>query len=483
MQINKLLTIVLFILPCTLFPDSYHNINGFYGERAAGLGGAYTAISDDPSGAFYNPAGIGFAYDNSISISASNYRIIEKDYLNVDSPGEAYGQISRNFLPNFIGVITSYDEMKVGFSIVNTINENFTRNDQITIPVYSPTINNYKIYNVETYNQVLFGPSIGYALSEKFSVGGTLYFFEDNNQLTITQLQQFNDSSYVMVADVDNRRTVGVIPILGIQYMPTEKLSLGLSLRQTIVTGRNRLLSQVYADSLVASRTNNIRFSEGTDSFYGSVDENNNIIKRPNPTGEVPQVAEIRAGFAYFANKRFMTSFDIIHTSGYRKSKQQIESMIGGAAGAKVIWYDPEILELTQRATTNFALGIEYYLLDNLSLLLGSYTNDSNAPKIDWADTAIKDYARSIIGSEVSATANGLTLAYAIPAFQFNPRSEYVNNIGYSVGLSWASAKASISLTIGRETGYGTSKIDVNSLAQPLQYSGTSFYIVATSRN
>ena len=28
------------------------------GARALGLGGAYTAISDDPSGVFYNPAGL-----------------------------------------------------------------------------------------------------------------------------------------------------------------------------------------------------------------------------------------------------------------------------------------------------------------------------------------------------------------------------------------------------------------------------------------
>lgn len=26
------------------------------GDRASGIGGAYTAVSDDPSGSFYNPA-------------------------------------------------------------------------------------------------------------------------------------------------------------------------------------------------------------------------------------------------------------------------------------------------------------------------------------------------------------------------------------------------------------------------------------------
>ena len=35
--------------------DHYNNI--IIGDRPAGMGGAYTAISDDPSGLYYNPAG------------------------------------------------------------------------------------------------------------------------------------------------------------------------------------------------------------------------------------------------------------------------------------------------------------------------------------------------------------------------------------------------------------------------------------------
>ena len=53
----------------------FNYINDFMGDRATGLGGAYTAISDDPSGAYYNPAGLAFAYDNQISLSVNSLKV------------------------------------------------------------------------------------------------------------------------------------------------------------------------------------------------------------------------------------------------------------------------------------------------------------------------------------------------------------------------------------------------------------------------
>ncbi|HNF26159.1 MAG TPA: transporter, Ompp1/FadL/TodX family protein, partial [Leptospiraceae bacterium] len=62
-QVRKIAVLLGLLHSFPAFSDAYHNINGFFGERAAGLGGAYTAVSDDPSGAFYNPAGLNLAYD------------------------------------------------------------------------------------------------------------------------------------------------------------------------------------------------------------------------------------------------------------------------------------------------------------------------------------------------------------------------------------------------------------------------------------
>ena len=52
--------LILFVAPA-VFADDLHYVNMLVGNRAAGLGGAYTAISDDPTGCYYNPAGIAFS--------------------------------------------------------------------------------------------------------------------------------------------------------------------------------------------------------------------------------------------------------------------------------------------------------------------------------------------------------------------------------------------------------------------------------------
>src|SRR3990172_2529925 len=54
--------------------DEYHYNNILIGDRAAGMAGAYTAISDDPSGLYYNPAGIVFAPRRSFSASVNAYQ-------------------------------------------------------------------------------------------------------------------------------------------------------------------------------------------------------------------------------------------------------------------------------------------------------------------------------------------------------------------------------------------------------------------------
>ena len=89
-----------------MYGDAFHNINGFFlGEKAAGLGGAYTAISDDPSGAYYNPAGLTFAYDNSISFQRAISQEQIKLMKNVIGPGQGYSRNSQNYIPNFFGIV------------------------------------------------------------------------------------------------------------------------------------------------------------------------------------------------------------------------------------------------------------------------------------------------------------------------------------------------------------------------------------------
>lgn|GEM_PF-5186521 len=55
--------------------DESHYQNYIVGERALGLGGAFTAIADDASGSYYNPAGLAQLSQSSISLAAALYGV------------------------------------------------------------------------------------------------------------------------------------------------------------------------------------------------------------------------------------------------------------------------------------------------------------------------------------------------------------------------------------------------------------------------
>ena len=67
-----IIIMIFFCIITFMFSDEDHYINIFIGDRAAGLGGAYTAIADGPEGAYYNPAGLAFSSAKSPSVTGCN---------------------------------------------------------------------------------------------------------------------------------------------------------------------------------------------------------------------------------------------------------------------------------------------------------------------------------------------------------------------------------------------------------------------------
>jgi hypothetical protein len=481
--LNKLLFLLtVFILPELLFAsEPYNNINGFYGERAAGLSGAFTAISDDPSGAFYNPAGLAFAYQDGFSISASNFKKADRKYINIDTPGQVYTQSHQGFDPNFVGILKSFDSWKFGFSIVNTYNLAYDRTDQVNYPLISPTINQTRNSLKENSSQLLVGPSASFLLSDRLAIGATLYYLHDIRKTSRTQFQQFLDNSYVSRSFIDNKQVSGLLPIFGIQYQAMDKVSLGASVRRIIVTGGNRLYNEVYIDSLRASGPNSVDFIEGTQSNFSSV-EGGVLSSKPKLVASIPETTEFRVGTAIFPTSKLLASFDIIYTSGYKQFREQNELKLSGGRFNYIV-NDREIRELTRMKTINFAFGTEYYLADTFAISGGFFTNNSNAKPISWLESAVDLAIQNMNSNQVVTSSGNGSIVYQIPRSGTNPRNEYSNNRGFSFGMSWVTAKSSVSLTYIREIGRGQSRIDANSLSQKFEYNAQTLYVMVSSRN
>lgn len=466
----------LFLSVTSLMADSYHNINGLVGERAAGLAGAYTAISDDPSGTFYNPAGIAFAYDNFVSISANTYKETEKRYQNVFGPGQDYVRQSRGFNPNFIGTVKSFtNKLKLGFSIISPVNEKYDQADRFYYPTTKSSLSSFKIDYTENNDLFQIGGTLGYVLTDKLAIGGSLFYFNDSTKIISNQIVEGQDGAFSHISTEDRRTTLGLIPSIGLQYMPNDKLSLGMALKRTIPMAENRAVTGFTSKSTTTSYSSTTSFFN---SHNGSATfSNGSIFYGPSESGKVPEVNELRTGFAFFANKFALASFDMIYTEGFsRKLARNVVELRSGSLTVQ----DPTDPYMERQPTLNYAFGFEYYIFDSLSMRLGTYTNFSNNEEIDWTSAAVDLYLRETARNSIALGSN---ITYLPGNIQAKVRFEDVDTQGYTIGFGWETARSSISLTYIYEYGRGMAQIDGSQLPQSLIYRNSSIYLVASSHN
>jgi hypothetical protein len=457
----------------SVFPDSYHNITTLVGEKAAGIGGAYTAISDDPSGMFYNPAGIAFAPDNFVSISANTYGETKKQYQNVFGKGADYVRTSRGFNPNFIGTIKEIGGIRTGFSVLSPVSERFDQSDQFPYPQTRANLARFKVDYTEDNQTYLFGLSAAKAINDQLSIGITLFGFNETTRIISSQLVEGKTGTFSNTNVQDRRKTVGLTPVLGLQYMVLPKVSLGLSMRRSIVTGGSRSVSGFSSNSNSGSITKTTTFHNSQQRSAQISD--GLIFIGPPSSSKIPEVNEFRTGIAYFASPALLLSLDTIFTERYKKNLNRNSYELSTGT---VIFRDSQDPEMDRQATLNFATGLEFFPVPTLSLRLGLYTNKANSKKIDWGRSAVDVYLRETGNSNIAVGSNSI---YSPEALQAKVRFEHVNVQGYTMGFGWETAKSSISLTYLYEYGRGGSQIDTSQLPQTMIYRNQSIYLVASS--
>ena len=336
--------LIFFVAP-GVFADDFHYVNMLVGDRAAGLGGAYTAISDDPAGCFYNPAGIAFTPYISLSASANVFSTSVKTYKRAlrDVNGNAldWEQESSSLLPNFFGMVRKFGSGKLGLSYA--VSDSIQRRQKQTF------YNIRSIYpdnNIETYTinindndkTYLFGPSYAYEFSDSFSIGVTLYIYYRDLEIIRTQLLQFEQGQHYLVNYYERKADWGYKPILGAIWEPLDKLAIGLSFSKIYVTSSDNQQQLIFRNTLSPdfSDTNTISFQSSMDSEED---------KFPLATS---------LGLAYFASSRLLFSGDIHY---YEKVSDK-------------------------EAIYNYSLGTEYYFTDTLAARAGFFTDKANTPSL-----------------------------------------------------------------------------------------------------
>jgi len=376
---------LIFFLPSGVFADDLHYVNMLVGNRAAGLGGAYTALSDDPAGCFYNPAGIAFSPYASLSASVNAFSTSTKTYKDAmrDTSENTldWEQKSSSLLPNFFGLVRKFGPGKLGLSYA--VPDSIRRQQKQTFhniksifavnPIETYTININD--NDETY---LFGPSYSYKIHDSFSIGATFYIYYRDMEIIRTQLLRFEQGEHTLVNLYETKRAWGYKPILGVIWEPFDKLAIGLSASKIYVASSDHDQQLIFRDT-----SGTYDFPDDTNAIGFTTISDTEKDKFPLATS---------LGLAYFASSRLLLSADIT--------------------------YYEEVSD--KEAIYNYSLGTEYYFTDSFAVRAGFFSDKANTPSLS-SGKANQDEHIDIYGAILSFTT-------------FHKRSSITLGMSYGLG-------------------------------------------------
>jgi hypothetical protein len=150
------------------------------GERAIGLGGAYTGIADDPSAAYYNPAGITSGGRFQLLGSLSSLVFVKSKVnggFQLEDEAKTFKSDSTTTLPRFVGTVVKFGRVKYGDHQFSVAYSSFEpqRNSESFSDVGVTEQGSVGIRIGNGFRSRWYGASFAGRLSEKMSLGTTAY--------------------------------------------------------------------------------------------------------------------------------------------------------------------------------------------------------------------------------------------------------------------------------------------------------------------
>jgi hypothetical protein len=392
-----LLALCLFGVFGTVFADDYHYINLFVGDRASGLAGAYTAIADGPEGAYYNPAGLAFSPSVYVSVSTNAVQLkqlVYKDIWASVQSGIDYVRNSFAYVPTFFGTVQRDGKLGFALTLATIENDSFDQRDKLVL--YEPAYQANQIVNIgfiQSNNNQELGLSWGLLLSDSLSLGWGAFLGYRESKLITENVQQLEGYAFFNTqTSYFRRQKLSIRPSLGLQMVPFENASIGLSGTISIpLLAFDSAASTSYlmvADGWV----------DGSTLLYpiqlGVQDNSESMLSIVQHGLFASTYAQANLGFAYFLSPSLLVSIDGTVYVPLNSSQDGLQRVF----------------------TWNAAAGLEWYLSPNFPLRVGLFTNNANTPSLSPGNSFTQDHL-DLYGASLSfgyATSNfDLTLGAA----------------------------------------------------------------------
>jgi long-chain fatty acid transport protein len=323
------------------------------GGRAAGMGGAFTAISDDGSGGYYNPGGLAFASRSSLSLSASVYGFITGSYHDALLPGQDYSYGDLQVFPVSTSVVRKFGapdpETGVGNNtlVFSIFVPDAVHNDDRALLGQSSN----SAFFLTQDNQTLW---VGGGYAHRFGrlgVGAMAYVLVGSSiqSLSISAVDPANSASFGELTFRFDESSVGVLGSLGFRLDATDHLSFGLSVYSPPVgTGSRRVFGRITSSGDAVTPPQMV------------------LIHADDLSGSPTQPLRLQGGAAYHQGPLTLAA-DLV----FLAPRTVIDDADRAAQG-----FENTII---RQAVVDVAVGGEYVLNQKIPLRAGLYTDFSQA--------------------------------------------------------------------------------------------------------
>lgn len=443
--------------------DQFHYNNVLIGPRATGLGGAFTGVSDDASGVYYNPAGLAFALSNDVQGSANAFYGKEAEYKKTLGSDAFVEESSGSLSPFFGGLqkLDRYVERLVFAFGVYTVDSDLKDQDTLIedLQLGKTTIDRYHRTSNARANTYYAGAALAYRMTPALALGFGLSYFNADELVQEYQYAKqsfFNDAGSLtkqttLNSNVREHLVVhGVQPSIGVQAALPGNMSLGLTLRKGIVASQKYDVASETSIATLDANCNAVSTDE-TKKPMRCYAEGVTTTQSDNPVGDWPM--EARLGVAWFASPTFLLAFDVSH--------------YGAVTNADKLKSAGDRARYNKEAVTNLHLGMEYYLTASLPLRLGFFTNNDARPEVQKGDYQAGSATNTCSNKEF--------------ADKYCGQRDSIDYVGESIFIGWVQPNSQLAAGITLQQGTGKAQKLGDHQVQDVEASAYAFSFSATT--
>ncbi len=377
------------LLPAYAVADDTHYQDLIMGEDALGMGGAFTAVADDASAAFYNPGGLALIKGSSLSGSLSVYgyerrtltdglqtqqgnrTLQHEDYPTRPFGGgvvKRFGKKGPDRVRPFAFAMSTYIPYQSNYrwQIGYRIDDPYEYD-----PYYEPVLYTDRTITISEDDKTIWaGPSLAWRVSDRLGLGFSAFLstrtldrhYDESWVDVTTEVEDGSDvADYANIITTDLSMTaLTTVLRFGVLWSPAPRFRLGLMLSPPSIP-------------IMSSGDLRNRSLLATAGLAPTYDRSTVDVEEINAA----MPANARLGLAYAFSESSLVAVDgSVHLPLEYTSDEPLVLLPPGSTFTDNYW----VAVFERRLTTNVNVGFETMVGEHVPIRVGVFTNFSSAP-------------------------------------------------------------------------------------------------------